>query len=123
MELNKNNINPNQFQQYGKSCNQLGSLIESCVKITKRIIYGSIKNNVLVVKYFNFIVCQTVHLINRRPVAFKGALRDKDMEMPQAITPEGLIRGYNSISINLVAELHNNIELEKEWLDKDELLN
>ena len=42
------------FQQYYKGCNKLGSLVESCVKLTKRLLSGAIKNNVLDLREFEF---------------------------------------------------------------------
>ena len=70
-----------------------GSLVEVCVKLVKRLIYGSIRNNVPSYFDFDFLVCQVVYLVNRRPIAFKEALRDNDAEVPDPITPELLIRG------------------------------
>ena len=36
------------FEQFAKGRSQLGALVEVCVKFTKRLIYGSIKNNIIV---------------------------------------------------------------------------
>ena len=46
-----------------------------------------------------------VHLANRRPIAFKEALRDNDAEVPDPITSELLIRGYELSSLNLIPDL------------------
>ena len=98
-------IKPLSFQQYFKGCSQLGSLVEVCVKLVKRLIYGSIRNNILSYFDFDFLVCQVVHLANRRPIAFKEALRDNDAEVPDSITPELLIWGYELSSLNLIPDL------------------
>ena len=96
-----------QFHQYYKGHHQLGSLVETCVKATKRLISGAIKNNVLKLREFEFIVCKTVHLINRRPIAFKESLRDStSLEFPEPITPELLIHGFNLTSVNIIPALH-----------------
>ena len=42
-----NNSKVTTFDQYFKGHSQLGSLVESCVKLSKRLLYGAIKNNVL----------------------------------------------------------------------------
>ena len=65
---------PLSFQQYFKGCSQLGSLLEVCVKLVKRLIYGSIRNNILNYFDFDFLVCQVVHLANRRPIALRRLL-------------------------------------------------
>ena len=99
-------VRPLTFQQYFKGCSQLGSLVEVCVKMTKRLLYGSIRNNVLEFSDFQYLVCQVVHLANRRPVAFKDCLRDNNLDiLPDIITPELLIRGYELSSLNVIPEL------------------
>lgn len=79
--------------------------MESCVKLSKRLLFSAIRNNVLSFRDFEFIVYQTVNLVNRRPIAFKESLRDMDV-LPCPITPENLLRGYNTVSINLLPYLH-----------------
>lgn len=98
-------IKPLTFEQYFKGCSQLGALVESCVKLVKRLIFGSIRNNILSYHDFDFLVCQVTHLANRRPVAFKEALRDGTNNIPDPITPELLIRGYELSSLNLIPDL------------------
>ncbi|XP_064093033.1 uncharacterized protein LOC135205806 [Macrobrachium nipponense] len=101
-----NNVKPLSFQQYFKGCSALGSLVEVCVKLVKRLLFGSIKNNVLSYFDFEFIVANIIHLANRRPIAFKESLRDISDELPEPITPEHLIRGYGLTSLNLIPDLH-----------------
>ena len=94
------------FQQYYKGRHELGSLVETCVKMTKRLISGSLKNNIIALREFEFIVSQTVHLVNRRPIAFKESLRDSEnSELPVVITPELLIHGFNLPSVNIIPAL------------------
>lgn len=77
--------------------------MEACVKITKRLLSGSIKNNVLTQREFEFITEQAVHMVNRRPVAFRDSLRDCQSDvLPEPITPELLIHGYNLLSLNVM---------------------
>ena len=49
-------MKPTKFEQYSKGCNKLGSLVESCVKLVKRLIFGSIRNLVLIFDDFQFLV-------------------------------------------------------------------
>ena len=96
------------FEQFYKGKKELGGLIESCVKLTKRLLSGSIGRNILSYREFEYFVAQTKHLVNRRPIAFKSSLRDtSSSELPEPITPELLIHGYNLISINLMPALQS----------------
>ena len=115
--FDENGIKPISFYQFPKGCSQLGSMVESCVKLTKRLIHGSVRNNILNFRDFEFIIFQTVHLVNRRPIAFKEALRDSsgDEDIPEAITPESLIRGYPLVSINVFPELHKDTDPDISW--------
>ncbi|XP_068239919.1 uncharacterized protein [Palaemon carinicauda] len=112
----ENNIRPIQFQQYFKGCSKLGSLVEVCVKQVKRLLFGSIKNLVLSYDDFEFIVCHTVHLVNRRPIAFKESLREEDLDfVPEPITPEQLVKGYELTSMNLLPELQGIPDEDPDW--------
>ena len=101
----ENKVKPIAFQQYFKGASQLGSLVEICVKMVKRLIFGAIRNNILSYQDFEFLIGKTIHLINKRPIAFKEALRDSSLEVPDPITPEMLIRGYELTSLNLIPDL------------------
>ena len=116
--LQENNIMSVKFEQYFKGRSQLGSLVESRVKLTKRLLYGSIQNNILNLRDFEFIVCKTTHLVNRRPIAFKEGLRDTTGdEVPQTVTPEMLIHGRSLASINVIPHLQSIPEPDPEWCD------
>ena len=67
----KQNVKALRFEQYSKGCNKLGSLVESRVKIVKKLIYASVRNFILQSKDFEFLIAQVKHLANRRPIAFK----------------------------------------------------
>ena len=111
-----NNVKPLSFQQYFKGCSELGSLIEICVKLVKRLLFGSIKKNILSYYEFEFLVSFIVHLVNRRPIAFKEALRDSKLDsVPEPITPEHLIRGYALTSLNLIPDLHVIPSSDPDW--------
>ena len=116
--LEVNGVKNLQFSQYFKGCNELGSLVESCVKLTKRLLYGSIKKLVLDYWEFEFFVAQTIHLVNRRPIAFKEGLRDTvNSDIPDPITPELLLKGYTLVSLNIVPDLQSDPEPDPEWID------
>ena len=93
------------FEHYYKGHSQLGALVEVLVKASKRLLFGSIGKNVLEIRQFEFIMCKTINLINKRPIAFKEGLRDSMNDVPNAITPELLIHGYDLPSINLIPQL------------------
>ena len=105
--LNEFGIKSVKFEQYFKGNHELGGLVESCVKMVKRLIHGSIKNTILPYDDFDFFVQQTIHLVNKRPVAFKEVLRDDlSFDSPDPITPEILIRGHELPSINVIPSLN-----------------
>ena len=82
----------------------------------KRLIFGSIKNNILDLHDFEFLISYIVHLIKRRPIAFKEALREFDSDsIPEPITPEHLIRGYDLASLNLIADLQDIPSNDPDW--------
>ena len=94
------------FQQYPKGNSSLGSVVESCVKLVKHIMFKSIRTFVLDYFEFEMIVHQTIHLVNKRPIAFKDGLRSlKIDETPDAITPEMLVKGYDTTSVNIIPYL------------------
>ena len=105
--LEENQIKSVSFSHYPKGCEKLGGLVETCVKMVKRLIYGAIRNNLLNYSEFEYIICEANHLINRRPIAFKDALRDCSVKelVPSPITPEMLIKGYELVSINIIPDL------------------
>ena len=104
------------FEQFHKGHSELGSLVETCVKMSKRLIYGAIRNNVLTVKDFEFLIAQTVHIINRRPIAFKEELRAAVGEVfPKPITPELILKGYDLNSVNIIPELQET-DPDLDWI-------
>ena len=112
----ENGVEPLKFEHFFKGHSQLGSIVESCVKLTKKLIYGAIGKNVLNFNYFDYIICQTIHLVNKRPISFKEALRDTSgKEVPEVITPEMLTKGYELLSLNIIPELNHS----DEWQEND----
>ena len=109
-------IKPLKFEHFPKGHSQLGSMVEICVKLTKRLIHGSIRNNILDFRDFEFLVAQVVHIVNRRPVAYKECLRTSDIDnIPVPVTPEMLIKGHELNSINVIPELQGGRDLEQ-WI-------
>ena len=110
------------FDFIPKGCKKLAGIIEICVKMVKRLIYGAIGKLILEYFDFEFLVSQTVSLVNRRPIAFQAALRENqtDHTVPNPITPEMLVRGYELISINVIPGLSSEIESDFEWIDKND---
>ena len=117
--LKSNNVEPLRFEQFSKGKSELGGLVESCVKLSKRLIFGSVGKNILSLRDFEFLICQTVHLVNKRPIAFKEGLRDSSgIEFPEPITPEHLTHGRELISLNIIPELQADPDLnDPDWSD------
>ncbi|XP_068228287.1 uncharacterized protein [Palaemon carinicauda] len=114
----RNGVQSLKFDQFVKGHSQLGSMVEVCVKLVKRLIYGAIGKNVLEYHDFEFLIQQVIHLVNRRPIAFKEALRDQiGDDIPEPITPENLIHGYDLISVNIIPELHEG--RDPDWIPEN----
>lgn len=107
--LNEQKITHVEFSQFPKGCKELGGLVESCVKMVKRLFFGAIRNQVLDMDDFAFLTAQVNCLINKRPIAFKSGLRDSDNfeQVPFPITPEILLNGRELASFSFVPELNN----------------
>ena len=58
--LAENGIKFEGFEHYFKGNNALGSLVEICVKFTKRLSYGSIRNCVVDYHDFELLIYQTI---------------------------------------------------------------
>ena len=89
--LESYNIKMFSFTHYPKGNSTLGSLVESCVKLIKHIIFKSIRRNVLCFKDFEFLISKVIHLVNKRPIAFKHVLHSNNNVL-DPITPELLIK-------------------------------
>ena len=92
------------WEHYPKGNHKLGGVVESMVKICRRLIQGAIRNLILPKDDFEFLIAEIEHFANKRPVAFTDALRDGnvDQQIPAAITPEILITGYDLDTINIL---------------------
>ena len=113
--LDEFNIKPMSFIHYAKGNHDLGGIVESCVKLSKRMISGSIGNQVLNISDFLFIICRAVCLINKRPIAFRDALRDEGghEDLPAPITPEVLLRGHDLLTLNILP--YQSVDVDPEW--------
>ncbi|XP_068206225.1 uncharacterized protein [Palaemon carinicauda] len=113
--LESNGIKHVKFQQFFKGHSELGSLVESCVKLVKKLIFSAIKTWVLSLPDFEYLVCNVVHLANKRPIAFKESLRETEADScPEPITPEMLVKGYELVSLNLIPDLQE-VPDDPEW--------
>ena len=93
------------FQHYAKGNSSQGALIESLVKQVKHLIFKSVGNNILDFFDFEYLIMKAVCLINKRPISFKDMLRDNDTDVPTFITPEIILRGYETTSLNIIPNL------------------
>ena len=65
---------------------------------------------------FEFHIFQVIHLVNRRPIAFKESPRETNNEIvPSGITPEILLKGYELISLNVIPNLQSIPDLDPTW--------
>ena len=102
------------FENYVKGKSELGSLVESCVKQVKKLIFSSVGKTNLTVKDFDFLMHEVIHIINRRPMTFKEGLRNVVDDIASPITPEMLTKGYELLSLNVIPDLHP-IEPDPDW--------
>ena len=114
--FNEHGIKSFEFDHYFKGCSKLGSLVEIIVKMTKRLIFGAVGNLVVNIRDFEYIITKSVHLINRRPLTLRESLSDCEISVPECITPENLLRGYDLISINIIPELQEVDFTDRDWL-------
>ena len=114
-----NNIQGPKFEQYFKGRHELGALVEVCVLLTRRLISGSVHNLILSFCDFMFIIMQTIHIVNRRPIAFKEHLTSDDPDFPEMITPEQLIYGRTLISMNIIPEMYHDEPANWDAVNKD----
>ena len=105
------------FSQYSKGRLELGALVESCVKLSRKLIDSSIRNNVLDAKEFELVISQVNHLVKKRPLCFKESLRDGRLNVftPDPITPEMIMRGHDLPSLNILPSNESNDEMD-DWL-------
>ena len=110
--LNANGIKHTEFSQYAKGCKKLGGLVETCVKMVKRLIFGSIRKYIPSYSDFEYVIAEVNHIVNKRPVCFKEGLRDNDPnnEIPTAITPEMIINGRELVSLNVIPDLGKELD-------------
>ena len=69
---------------------------------------------------FDLVIAQTVHIVNKRPVAFREFLRgdfSNEDEIPAPIIQELLIKGYDLVSVNVLPY----VEVEEQWAPGDDL--
>lgn len=121
--LELNGVGTVKFQQYCKGNSSLGLLVESCVKQVKHLIFKSISRTVLNLMDFEFLIAKAVHLINRRPIAFKEALRTApESDTPVPITPESLVKGRDLVSINVVPYLQvSEGDSDPDWVNTSDM--
>lgn len=101
--IESHNIQWMQFRQFAKGNSALGSLVEVCVKQVKLLIHKTVKRAVLDYFHFEQLIQKINSLINKRPIAFKSELSTlKHYEVPEPITPEMLIKGYETKMMDIV---------------------
>ncbi len=94
------------FNQYprGSLSKGIPGFVESGVKLVRRLIQGSIKNNVLDFEQFCSVIRQVICYANKRPLNNFSALRDQSINSDfRILTPEILKLGYetNVLEVNI----------------------
>lgn len=113
--LNIHGISEVKFDQYFKGNHCLGGLVETLIKQAKRLVYGSIRNNVIDYFDFELIIQEVASIMNKRPIAFLPALRENSIdEIGEAISPEMLVHGNILPTVNCIPQLQPDAE-EEEW--------
>jgi hypothetical protein len=116
--FSEHNISPPEFIQIprGGLNRGLPGFIETSVKQVKKLLQGSIKNNILDIMQFYHIVKQCQCLANKRPLNNLHALRDQDVNSTYRIlTPEVLKLGYETS----IFEINSPIEDLDSWSPND----
>ena len=113
--LVSNGIQSITLDQIPKGNSELASLAESCVKLAKRMISGSIGKQILDVFDFQFALSQATCMLNKRPIAFLASLRDSDESsaLPPAITPESLRNGHCLATLNILPSY--SVDVDPDW--------
>ena len=114
--LTETGIDNVKFENYFKGNSSLGSLIEVCVKFTKKLIYSSIRNNVLFKPDFELLISKVKYLLNSRPLTFREGLRDSSSsEIPEPITPCVLVTGRDISCIYVIHFLEIVNDEDVDW--------
>jgi len=104
--FDEHNIESVEFHKYPKGNSSLGALVETCVKQVKHLIQKSIRTLILDYFDFEFLISKAISLINKRPISFKESLRLLEPgDVPCAITPEMVIKGYETPGLNVIPGL------------------
>ena len=100
--LKQFNTNRVDFHHYDKGNSSMGSLVERLIKITKDLLYSSMRKKVLNIPDLESLLVHVKHLLNKRPVAFKETARISPSEEElEPISPEMLIYGRELPTLNL----------------------
>ena len=100
------NIKYINFQSYPKGNHALGSLVETCNRMIRKLIYGSVRNLVLSLGDMHFLIVKVCSILNKRPLVLKETLRNTEIQVPQIITPEMLMFGRPLDYLNIIPELY-----------------
>lgn len=108
--LEERNIKMMSFRPYPAGASKLGGLVESLVKEVKRILTSSIRNNVLDLDDFEFLVSETKMLVNKRPILIKDSNTDVSETKNPVFTPELVVKGYDVPSIAIIPQLNSHFD-------------
>ena len=109
------------FNPYTSGASFLGGAVESLVKQVKNVLYVSISKNKLTSSQFSFLVAKAKALVNKRITGFKRSLTNEveGLQVPFALTPEILIKGYEVPSFNILSLGDENTSSDQTWVPDD----
>ena len=115
--LKSHGIKSFSFKPYPSGASFLGGAVESLVKQVKHVLYVSISRGKVTSKEFSYLVAEAKALVNKRVIGFKKCLTNdqEGMQVPFAITPESLLKGYEVPSFNILSLGEENDTSDRTW--------
>ena len=107
--LKEQQIDSVNFSNFPKGNHELGGLIETINRMIRKLLFGSVRNLLLSISDFDFLLVKVCSILNKRPLVLKESLRtSNEFDTPEIITPEMLVYGRSLSYLNILPELHTN---------------
>ena len=113
----ENHVEELSFLPYPSGASHLGACVESLIAQIKHILHAGIGKKLLTLRSFEFLVAETAHLMNKRPIALKEMLSANEVtnEVPFALTPEIILKGYSVPSMNILPLESKDDLVDQTW--------
>ena len=88
------------------------------MKQVKNVLYVSISKNKVTSSQFSFLVAEAKALVNKSVTGFKRSLTNEvdGLQVPFALTPEILIKGYEVPSFNILSLGNESTSTDQTWV-------